>query len=328
MSEDILLYGQIFYKNAEDIDLYENCVKSLKGFDYKILIADSSQKDLTFNKNLCDYYLYDKENKLFDKKTEKNIYFYYECSSFGIKILCNVTQGHELNILYQNTKVFNLAKTIGYKYILRLECDTIYSEENIKDIKEKINECVSSDKKGVFVCDEEFLRMNMSFWDIDWYLEKIGNIKNENDWFKFLEKHNFSNIGIEILFWELIKNDKDKFINYNLSLPHYLKTFKYKETERFYESDVIIDFFKPKESEQLFFCVTNYKSDVFPEKLILNQYFENGGYLTNQVKNPGSVLYWVNIDINIKYAELIVNDKIFKLTKEELFSVENVIIFY
>jgi hypothetical protein len=232
--------------------------------------------------------------------------------------------------MYQNTKAFNLAKALGYKYLLRLECDAVYSEENVKDIKEKIKECVESGKKAVFLCENlttghPFLRMNMSFWKIDWYLEKIGNIKNEKEWRDFLNRYGFDEGTIEDIFYKVFIEFKEDFLNYDKPLPHYLKTLKYKETERFYKSDAIIDFFKG--GETLFFCALNHNQDSFPSKLVLKQYLENDRFLTNTISDPGSSLIWIVVDCNVKNVDLMIDGVTHKIDKIELFSTKNVVIF-
>jgi hypothetical protein len=138
---EILLLGQIHFENENELKIYENYINSIKIFGYKILIVDSSSYKELFNYKLCDYYLYDKENRLFNRNLGE-IYFYVQNHlinpNFKLHIHCKNNGSHELNILYQNTKSFNLAKTLGYKYILRMECDSILDLEDFTNIKNKM----------------------------------------------------------------------------------------------------------------------------------------------------------------------------------------------
>jgi len=323
---DILLLGQIYYKTEDELKMYENYIESLKKFGYKIMIMDSSPEGLLFNySKLCDYYIYDKENKLFDRKPFGYLDFTINGNVYELFMECGNVGEHELNILYQNTKSFNFAKLLGYKYILRLECDAIMTDEDFIDIKTKINDCISSNKKALllYLVEQEYLGLHIGFWQIDWYLEKFGNILSQKDWEDFLVKNNFTDNNIETVMGKHLKKDIDQF-NIIENKILFQKAFRYKETKRFFDSDVIIDFFKS--GDALYFATNNMTLSKYPEKLILTQYTPNG-VLTNQITDPLKVLSWILIDQNFIYVELNVNDKIYKLERSKLLSIKNRLVF-
>jgi hypothetical protein len=331
MNEKILILCQIYSDLDKTMDNYEKSVESMKKFGYKILVVDSSSCNRLFNYQLCDYYFYDKENRLFNRKPFGEINYNYYTSSYKLTIPCQCDSPHELNILYQNIKSFTLAKTIGYKYILRLECDVELVDEDVENIKNKISECVSFDKKGILTSldyNEEYHRgytdLRVSFWDVDWYLEHFGNLKTQNDWEEFLKKNNLKDHGIEMVLGTYLYNLKDEFVIYDKIRSVYTRVFRYKETKRFHNSNIILDFFKTNRGGMILGCLNN-ELEVFP-RVKLTQHTENN-VLTNHLENPTYSLFWVGIDSTVTKVTLEVDDKIFEINKEDIFSIENKIEF-
>ena len=325
MNDKILLIGQVYFDNDNDLKMYENNISIDKKFGYEIMIVDSSNYKSLFNYNLTDYYLNDKKNLVFNRKPFNYVNFFYRTDNVKLEISCENTAPHELNILYQNTKSFRLAKLLGYKYVLRVECDIPFNDFDINNIKNKINECVSNNKKSVFMNTDNYIGFHITFWDIDWYFDKIGDILNQNDWMNLLHKYKLEDNGIETIFHSILKDQEENYLKFDTITSASVKGYRYKETRRFYDSNVIIDFFK--NDSNLYLASTNMDNDKFPDELSLTQHLNNGGLLINLIRDWGGGISWILIDPDINYVELNVDKKIFKLNKSELQSTNNVITF-
>ena len=332
MNDDVLVIGQMYAATDEEVLMYEKCVQSLKKLGHKIMIADSSSCQTKFDYiNLCDYYLYDKENRLFEnhKFTDSLISHYVLSDNIKLNYPCINHPTHELNILYTITKSFNLAKTLGYKYVLRLECDAIYTDEHIEFLKNKIQECISLNKNAVLstVDNCEYVSTNILFCDINWFLSKIGNIRSESDWYNFLQNKNLSDSPLEVVLGQVLKTNTDDYIVIGNQLDiQYIKALKYKETKKFLDSKLYIDFFKSS-TGQIFFAVNNCHHAIFPDKLSIYQYMETRS-IGNEIKNPLKSTAWVVVEQDIIYVEIQIDNRIIKLSKEEVFSTKNTIEFY
>ena len=99
MNNDVLIIGQMYAETDEEVLMYEKCVQSLKKMGCKIMIADSSSCPTKFDYiNLCDYYLYDRENRLFEKHKFSDYYLLsIRCSCLN-KVSCICGSVIECNI--------------------------------------------------------------------------------------------------------------------------------------------------------------------------------------------------------------------------------------
>jgi hypothetical protein len=325
MSNDILLVGQIYISNEENKRVYQENVLNLANFGYPILIVDSSPTEYVFDHSGCDYYLYDKNNLLFDRKPLNMVNWHFTTvgpsNNINLSIPCYNSSPHELNILYQNTKAFSLAKTLEYKYVIRVECDIHFNENDIKNIKEKINQCIEENKNSAFLYNGVSFGFHVSFYNIDHYFEKIGKILNQKDWENLLEKYNFSDDGLENIFPKIFTD----YINFDPLIVMAVLAYRYKETKRFLDSNVILDFFKDDSNDRIYLACTNNYLDKFPDKITLTQYIKERT-LIDGVSNSVSVT-WIFIDQNVDYVELNIDDKIHKFTKEDLVKTQNTINF-
>lgn len=330
MNNNVLIIGQIYAKTNKDIVIYENCINQLKKLKYKIMVADNSVCQTKFDYlNLCDYYLYDKENRLFSNHKYNSI-IHHLVESYNITLLyhCLNHPFHELNILYTIYKTFNLAKLMDFKYVVRFECDVSFKDDTLNHIKNKIEECIKLDKKAVLCTtpDNKYMSTNILFCDVDWFLSKTGNIKTESDWFNFLKINNLPDDILESTLSRILLNNPDEYLSFGNELDiRYVKGLRYKETKRFSDSQVYLDFFKSNTNE-IYFAVSNMEYDSFPKKLFLTQ-FTMDGIIGNEIKDPGENISWVVIDSNLKYLKLQIDDQIITLTKDYIFSTKNIIQF-
>jgi hypothetical protein len=104
----------------------------------------------------------------------------------------------------------------------------------------------------------------------------------------------------------------------------YLKGFRYYETKRFYDSKAVIDFFKNGDGI-LFFAVTNLDCDKFPNEIKLIQHKKNNFQIINNFTDPKTLLFWVVVENDTEYVELFIDDKVYELYHDDLFSIKNTI---
>ena len=121
-------------------------------------------------------------------------------------------------------------------------------------------------------------------------------------------------------------NTEDYIVIGNQLDVQYLKALKYKETKKFLDSKLYIDFFKSS-TGQIFFAVNNCHHEIFPDKLCIYQYMETRA-IGNEIKNPLKSTAWVVVEQDIICVEIQIDNQIIKLSKEEVFSTKNTIEFY
>jgi hypothetical protein len=132
---------------------------------------------------------------------------------------------------------------------------------------------------------------------------------------------------LEITLGKILKTNVDDYITFDNQLKiTYLKGLRYKETRRFIDSYLYIDFFKNSDG-QVFFAVNNSNYDKFPDKLAIYQYTPTRS-LGNEIKNPLKSTAWVLIENDIINVEIEIDNQIITLSREDVFSTKNIIEFY
>jgi glycosyltransferase involved in cell wall biosynthesis len=139
---------------------------------------------------LCNYFIYDRRNQLFQKEYPNIDYvnFYINTGDF---IIHNVTKGmqrHGLSVLINLHNSVLYAKTLGYKYFQRMECDDIFGSISLEKIKDIQEECIALNKKGVFYVNdsEANISFHYFFCEIDYFLNSVKRISSEKDYEKYI----------------------------------------------------------------------------------------------------------------------------------------------
>jgi len=142
-----------------------------------------------------DFYIFDKRNQLFEEKYTNIPYldtFKTLDSNLEIHDISFNLQRHGLSVLINLFSALTFAKHQGYTHFQRFEVDDLYGLKSRNFIKDIPNLCDSNDRKGLFYYNYNNCPPDLSFHffycEIDYFLEKIKNIKCEKDYINYLNE--------------------------------------------------------------------------------------------------------------------------------------------
>ncbi len=140
----------------------------------------------------CNFFIYDKRNQLFKEKYLNIDYvdFYVSTGNFMIHNVTEGMQRHGLSVLINLYNSVAYAKTLGYKYFQRIECDDIFGPESLKRMKELQTECISLNKKGLFYVNDKEANISFHYFfcEIDYFLDTVTKISNESDYKEYVNR--------------------------------------------------------------------------------------------------------------------------------------------
>ena len=332
----VLLVTQVYYTSEYQKREYIESIREFGRFGYKILVSDSSCYSPKIEiEDVCDYYQYDRDNRKYSDvgiSITGDIWFYKDGSDITLNYLCSFENQHELNIHYCNAKAFEFAKREGYTHILKIEADLRLDDDAVNTILSDIDNFLKSGKRimiNVASDKREWCWCNIFFCDVDWYLQRFGPIRSETDWLDFLKQHNYPNASLEMTLARVLHQHEDEYMHWNFDglKMRFIKAYRYKETRRFHDSDIYLDFFYDYFNPKSIFLISLNGDGVPFPNVNLIQYLPNGGILHNTIGDSGGLFSWVYIDSNVEKVELIVNGTTHTLSNSELFSIKNYVWF-
>lgn len=183
-------------------------IKRVKSINLDILLVSNTiiKKEII---ELVDFYIYDKRNQLFECEYENvnNVVFYDVINNndtpfLQTSILTRGLQRHGLSVLVNLFNSVNFVKSLGYDNFIRLEVDDLFGTESINFIEKSTFLLKKSAKKALLLYNHYNNEpSNISFhfmnFNIDYFLEKIPQIRNEVDYINYL-KENYGNLNFEI----------------------------------------------------------------------------------------------------------------------------------
>lgn len=194
-----------FYrKNEESEILFLLCVESLKKLGKKILLVTGG-KVTEKMQNSVDYVFYNSDNFLFENFDYE--YFqpwnYRTFNQFHIHHSFNFSvQRHGLAVLINIFKSVLLAKSLGFTHFHRFLWDCQPGPKSLEFVDGVLQKCVENEKKGFYYCNrnnwvgsENFpdLKADYFFFEIDFFLSSIPEIKGEED-FREVLMQNFGKL--------------------------------------------------------------------------------------------------------------------------------------
>jgi glycosyltransferase involved in cell wall biosynthesis len=180
------------FANNEAIKIkLKDAIRKIKstGCDVMLISNTSMERDII---DMCDFYLYDKRNQLF-KKEYSNVADVDFFNSTGPFVAHNVKPGlqrHGLSVLVNLFNALNTAKSMGYTHFQRIECDDIFGNISLSTMSNVGDACIREGKKGLFYFNESPDENNISFHyfycEIDYFLNSVNPISNEDDYIEYL----------------------------------------------------------------------------------------------------------------------------------------------
>ena len=276
--DSFLSNSQIEEKTFNQIDLFRS-----NGYDV-LLTSNTIPSKKTIN--ICDYFLFDSKNQLFNSNYDnvEVVDFFNSVGDFTVHNLRYGLQRHGLSVLINFHHAVNYAKSLGYTNFLRVESDDLFGVESFKFIKQSEKLLEENSKKALLFYNENQSRKNLSFhflyFNIDYFLDKIIQLKNEQDYKNYLS-NNFGNsdfqIAEEFLYNCLKLNGDDEVLIYDgqkfsTYFPDTIwnTTSSLSNIETNYE-DAITSIYKIKNNEEsLFIFSMNYSDKSLSRKIKIN----------------------------------------------------------
>lgn len=180
-----------FIRNERIENKLLSLLKKLKEREEDVLLISNtipSNDTLKF----CDFFLYDKRNKLFEEEYTgvKTVDFFLNAGYFSIHNLRPGMQRHGLSVLINLANSVDFAKNLGYTYFQRIEVDDLFGEKSLYNTDQLFSSLLLSGKKGLFYFNESEQEKNISFHfflcEIDLFISQIPRIKSEEDFKKWL----------------------------------------------------------------------------------------------------------------------------------------------
>lgn len=175
-------------KNVEE--KLRNCIKNLKRYKQDVLIISNKiiPEDVL---SLVDYYVYDKENRLFSDKSYSAdpITLYKIYDDIEMYEVVSGVQRHGLSVMRNLFKAIKIAKEYGYTHFHRVEVDDIMGDISLDSIS--LVHKLGLD--GIFYFNENDISFHYMYCSIDYFLNNVREINTEDDYYDYLKNEMESN---------------------------------------------------------------------------------------------------------------------------------------
>ena len=198
-------------------DITLKSIESVKKSNKEIILSSHIPVNVELQEK-CNYFIYDKYNPLLKHTLYNNYWFENDDFRSDIKFE-NLSKKFNLNqsltVLNNIDNSIKLAKSLGYKRIINITYDYIFSEQDIKTINNICERLDKDSKKGYFM---EFKDNGLNTYktvffiiDIDLYLEVFNNPRTPENFNLECEKLECDNF-LERYFYKKLNNRKDDLI--------------------------------------------------------------------------------------------------------------------
>lgn len=195
-------------------------ILKFKSIGFNVLLISNTLIN-TDTLSLVDHFIYDSRNQLFEKEYTNvqgvnflETIFNNGKPAFTTTISRPGLQRHGLSVLVNLHNGVNLAKSLGYENFWRFEVDDIFGSESMKWILSTKDTLSKSNKKAIlyynhYQNEPSNISFHFMYWNIDYFLEKIPQIKNEEDYITYLTE-TYGNLNFEIAEQFIYNNLKRK----------------------------------------------------------------------------------------------------------------------
>lgn len=213
--ENFIIHLHLYFSNKEAESTALNNIKNLKEKGFKILITSPQVLNEEFYLYI-DYFFFDRENQLFEKRYDKvdPVIWWNDTGDLKLNFIVDGFQKHGLAVLRSMIKGCSIAKSIGFDYIIRFEYDDLFGPISMNKVVDICNDILKKDYrfylyKNDYGEDKKDISVHLMFYKCQDFLDIFGSIKNENHYKIFLKKIDLPNKSI--ILEEFIYKALEKF---------------------------------------------------------------------------------------------------------------------
>jgi hypothetical protein len=333
-SKSTLVFIDNFVSSPETDRLLIEKINIFKQFGFDILLISKTPVSNKVQEN-TNFYFYngnipiidDNHNELIKTSIHNSIYLENNLV-FTLKNNFYETEKHKFSYLMNFYSAVSLAKSLGYKNIVRLQSNDYYGKKSIKWIKESCEYLESSIEKSILFFsnvvgqenyqDTNFFT-NLQIWNIDHFFEIFPKIKSKEDYINFIE-NKFSNEGfftIDNIVCKLINSCKStdlmiyEFSKLKEILPDSIWNIE-NSSEFFYDGyvDVFHDVYKKEDDEKILFFSKNLTNDIINIKIFVK--FDDGReeLIYQELPKYQDSWFWNLLDSNVESWKVYYKDEL------------------
>jgi hypothetical protein len=191
--KNVLTIIDSFVHNEKVRRKLDDCLTKLQERNHDILLISNTIVDPNILKKV-NFYLYDQRNQLFEDtyNNYSKTVLWRECGNFIVYDIVPGLQRHGLSVLINLFNAVHLASILGYEFFQRFEADDLMGPKSLDFVDTVPKLCLDSKSLGLFYFNE---RNNEKECDVSfhyfycycsYFLDKVEQIQNENDYRKFL----------------------------------------------------------------------------------------------------------------------------------------------
>jgi len=204
------------YTNSPaSLELTKKCISNIKeNTDYFVICTNHLSGD-TELANMCDLYLYEKNNVLTTHTFYNHSWLITDTFRMDIYLDKSKNDTYHGPAVHQN--IYNgvsLAKMAQLDYVICMNFDVILAPSEFKKINDTISRLVAEQKSAFFLksLEQEGYHLKTVFFitNPDYYLDTIDPISDEEDYNQLLNKSKAPSNGLENMYYHMFENKLEK----------------------------------------------------------------------------------------------------------------------
>lgn len=224
------IHIHLFLTSKETELVAYNNLKKLKKGGHNIIITSPKPLPDHFYE-VIDFFFFDRENQLFEFSYDDvhPTVHWFATAGFTMNFVVQKVQPHALAVLRSMIKGCQVAKMVGFDYIIRFEYDDLFGKESIKKLENLALEILDKDLdfylyKNDYGQDRSDISVHLMFYKPDSFLSVFESIKNETDYNIFLNNFGIPKkaILLEEFMWLCLKGSQMK-IEYKSGQEQFLE---------------------------------------------------------------------------------------------------------
>lgn len=198
MSKPIIIIDA-FLNSNDRINHFADVLINVKKLNLPILLISNSTIPIEIQ-NKVDYFIYDKQNALFEHEYDDYdmTFYWFENENFKYENYVESKQKHGLSVLCNLTKSCEFIKKLGYDKFIRFEWDFFIHDDDLITIKNLIHSFIINNENGFFITKTRDSSKGVQsefafhFWmtDLNFWFQNVPSILNEDDYEKFIFSKN------------------------------------------------------------------------------------------------------------------------------------------